>query len=66
MVIHIHNPSTQEREMGELQVQGQPWLHNPGLKTTTKQVLEIKTAVILVSMARSESFPGAGYACVLI
>lgn len=36
MVIHIHNPRTQKDEMGELQIQEQPWLHNPGLKTMTK------------------------------
>lgn len=54
MVIHIHNPRTQKSEMGELQIQGQPWLHNPGLKTMTKQVLENKAAVILETIARRE------------
>lgn len=51
MVIHNHNLSTQESEMGESLIPEQPWLPSPGLKKIIKQVLEIKTIVTLVAMA---------------
>jgi hypothetical protein len=52
MVIHIYNPKNPESEMGESLIQEQPWLQSPGPKTTIKQAIEIKTTVILVTMAK--------------